>query len=95
MFKNKFYITDNHDCGRTLGSDKEWVIKDIAGVLLTMELKRLVTVIGLAYQLLYVPDDNLRMESHVLHFAMVDNAFSFTTGMMNKKGEFIILEIVS
>ena len=44
---------------------KEWVIKDIAGVLLTMELERLVTVIGLAYQLPYVPDDNLRMESHV------------------------------
>lgn len=80
---------DNHDCGRTLGSDKEWVIKDIAGVLLTMELERLVTVIGLAYQLPYVPDDNLRMESHVLHFAMVDNAFSFTTGMMNKKGDLL------
>lgn len=80
---------DNHERGRTLGSDKEWVIKDIAGVLLTMELERLVTVIGLAYQLPYVPDDNLHMESHVLHFSMVDNAFSFTTGMMNKNGKFI------
>ena len=80
---------DNHEHGHTLGSDKEWVIKDIAGVLLTMELERLVTVIGLAYQLPYVPDDNLGMESHVLHFAMVENAFSFTTGMMNKNGKFI------
>ena len=80
---------DNHERGRTLGSDKEWVIKDIAGVLLTMELECLVTVIGLAYQLPYVPDDNLRMKSHVLHFSMVDNAFSFTTGMMNKNGKFI------
>ena len=44
-----------------------------------MELERLVTVVGLSYQLPYVPDDNLRMESHILHFAMVDNAFSFTT----------------
>jgi hypothetical protein len=78
---------DNHERGRTLGSEKEWVIKDIAGVLLTMELERFVSVIGLAYQLQYVPEDNLRTESHLLHFPMVDNAFSFTTGMMQKNGE--------
>jgi hypothetical protein len=80
---------DNHEHGRALGSDKEWVLKDIAGVLLTMELERFVSVVGLSYQLPYVPDDNLRTESHLLHFAMVDNAFSFTTGMMHRNGECI------
>jgi hypothetical protein len=79
---------DNHEHGRALGSDpKEWVIKDIAGVLLTMELERFVAVLGLAYELPYLPDDNARRESDLLHFAMVDNAFSFTTGMMHKIGE--------
>lgn len=54
-----------------------------------MELERLVAVLGLAYDLPYVPDDNLRKESDLLHFAMVENAFSFTTGMMHKSGECI------
>ena len=82
---------DNHQRGRSLGSEpKEWVLKDIAGVLLTMELERFVAVLGLAYELPYVPDDNVRRESDLLHFAMVDNAFSFTTGMMHKMGECIL-----
>ena len=80
-------MSDNHEHGRTLGSEKEWVLKDIAGVLLTMELERLISVLGLAYQLPDVPDDNLRTESHLLHFSMVENAFSFTTGMMHKNGK--------
>ena len=86
---------DNHEHGRALGSDpKEWVIKDIAGVLLTMELERFVAVLGLAYELPYLPDDNARRERDLLHFAMVDNAFSFTTGMMHKTGKvFLILYI--
>jgi hypothetical protein len=80
--------SDNHLRGRTLGFDpKEWVLKDVAGVLLAMELERLVAVLGLAYDLPYVPDDNLRKESDLLHFAMIENAFSFTTGMMHKNGE--------
>jgi hypothetical protein len=81
--------SDNHQRGRSLGSDKEWVIKDIAGVLLAMELERFVAVLGLAYGLPYVPDDNLRRETDLLHFSMVENAFSFTTGMMHKSGECI------
>jgi hypothetical protein len=86
---------DNHEHGRALGSDpKEWVIKDIAGVLLTMELERFVAVLGLAYELPYLPDDNARRERDLLHFAMVDNAFSFTTGMMHKTGELFFLDIV-
>ena len=86
---------DNHEHGRALGSDpKEWVIKDIAGVLLTMELERFVAVLGLAYELPYLPDDNARRERDLLHFAMVDNAFSFTTGMMHKPGELFFFWIL-
>ena len=81
--------SDNHQRGRFLGTEKEWVLKDIAGVLLTMELEHFVAVLGLAYQLPYVPDDNTRRESDLLHLAMVENAFSFTTGMMHKSGECI------
>jgi hypothetical protein len=81
---------DGHVHGRIIGSEvKEWVIKDIAGVLLTMELERFIAVLGLAYNLPYVPDDNARREGDLLHFTMVDNAFTFMTGMMPKGGEFI------
>jgi hypothetical protein len=51
------------------------------------ELERFVAVLGLVYELPYLPDDNVRREIDLLHFAMVDNAFSFTTGMMHKNGE--------
>lgn len=79
---------DCHECGRVLGSDpKEWVIKDVAGVLLTMELERFVAVLGLTYELPYVPDDSARREHDLLHLPMVDNAFSFSTGMMLKSGK--------
>jgi len=79
---------DNHEHGRTLGSEpKEWVIKDVAGVLLTMELERFIAVLGLAYELPYVPDDSARRERDLLHLTMIDNAFSFTTVMMAKGGE--------
>ena len=54
-----------------------------------MELERFIVVLGLAYQLPYVPDDNTCRESDLLHLAMVGNAFSFTTGMMHKSGECI------
>jgi hypothetical protein len=80
---------DNHEQGRTLGSDtKEWVIKDVAGVLLTMELERFIAVLGLAYELPYVPDDSARRERDLLHLTMVDNTFSFSTVMMAKGGEY-------
>ena len=79
---------DNHEHGRILGSDpKEWVIKDIAGVLPTLELERFIAVLGLAYELPYVPDDHTRREQDLLHLTMIDNAFCFTTAMMLKSGE--------
>ena len=74
---------DNHERGRTLGSDpKEWVMKDIVGVLPAMELERFIAVLGLAYELPYVPDDSACREGDILHLSMVDNAFCFTTSMM-------------
>jgi hypothetical protein len=79
---------DNHEHGRTIGSDpKEWVIKDVAGVLSTMELERFIAVLGLAYDLPFVPDDSARRVHDLLHLTMVDNAFSFATSMMLKSGE--------
>jgi hypothetical protein len=80
---------DNHESGRVLGSGvKEWVLKDVAGVLLTMELERFIAVLGLSYELPHVPDDDARREHDLLHLAMIDNAFSFATGMMLKGGEY-------
>ena len=68
---------DNHEQGHIFGSDpKEYVIKDIAGVLLTMELECFISVLGLAYDLLHVPDDSARKEQDLLHISMIDNAFS-------------------
>jgi hypothetical protein len=79
---------DNHEHGRILGSaPKEWVIKDVAGVLLTMELERFIAVLGLAYELPYVPDDSARRESDLLHLTMLENAFCFSTSMMLKSGK--------
>ena len=79
---------DCHERGRVLGSEpKEYIIKDIAGVLPTMELERFIAVLGLAYELPYVPDDNTRREQDLLHLSMADNAFCFTTAMMLKSGE--------
>ena len=86
---------DNHEHGRTLGSDpKEWVIKDVAGVLLAMELERFIAVLGLAYELPYIPDDSACREQDLLHLTMFDNAFCFTTVMMAKGGERLTLNIL-
>jgi len=82
---------DRHECGRTFGTEpKEWFVKEIAGVLLTMELERLVAVLGLAYKLPYVSNDSARQEKDLLHLTLVDNAFSFGTTMMSKNGKFHI-----
>ena len=79
---------DHHKGGRVIGSDpKEWVVKDVAGVLLTMELERFIAVLGLAYELPYVPDDSACREHDLLHLTMVDNTFSFATEMMPKSSE--------
>ncbi|KAF8148178.1 hypothetical protein B0H34DRAFT_803023 [Crassisporium funariophilum] len=73
--------TDNHDQGRTFGSNNEWIVKDICGVFPAMELERAIAVIGLAFQMPYVPADSARTVFDVLHFTMDDNAFSFATNM--------------
>jgi hypothetical protein len=79
---------DNHEYGRTFGSEsKEYVVKDISGVMLAMELERFIAVLGLAYELPYVPNDNARRERDLLYFSMEDNAFNFTTRMISKAGE--------
>lgn len=80
--------TDNHIEGRTFGSSKEWIIKDIGGVFPAMELERAIAVIGLAFKMPYVPADSARTVFDVLHFTMDDNAFSFSTSMM-KEGALI------
>jgi hypothetical protein len=80
-------VQDHHESGRVFGSGKEYVIKDVAGVMLTMELERFVAVLGLSYELPHVPDDDARREHDLLHLPMIDNAFSFATGMMAKSGE--------
>ena len=80
-------IRDNHEHGRVFGSEpKEWVIKDVAGVLLTMELERFIAVLGLAYELPYIHDDGARREQDLLHLTMFENGFNFATGMMLKTG---------
>jgi hypothetical protein len=79
---------DNHEHGRTFGSEhKEWILKDIVGVLLAMELERFVAVLGLAYKLPYIPDDSARREGDLLYLSMIDNAFCFSTSMISKSGE--------
>ena len=59
------------------------MVKDVAGAL----LEHFIAILGLAYQLPYVPDDSTCREHDLLHLPMVDNAFSFSTGMMLKSGE--------
>ena len=79
---------DNHEHGRSFGSEpKEWILKDIAGVLPAIELERFVAVLGLAYDLPYVPNDSARREGDLLYLSMIDNAFCFTTSMVSKAGE--------
>ena len=84
-------MSDNHEHGRTFGTEpKEWFVKEITGILLTMELERLIAVLGLAYKLPYVPDNNTRREQDLLHLTMIDNAFCFATTMMSKSGAFYV-----
>lgn len=79
---------DCHKRVRIFGTDqKEYVVKDVAGVLLTMELERFISVVGLAFDLPYIEDDSARRDNDLLHFSMVDNAFSFATGIMAKSGK--------
>ena len=70
-------------------------MKDIVGVLSAMELERFIAVLGLAYELPYVPDDSARREGDILHFSMLENAFCFTTSMILKSGEYSLALILS
>ena len=81
---------DHHEHGRTFGTEpKEWFLKEITGVLLTMELERFIAVLGLAYELPYLrTDDSARREKDLLHLTLADNAFCFVTSMMSKSGVF-------
>jgi hypothetical protein len=78
-------IQDNHQRPRALGS--EWVQKDIFGVLHSMELERLVAVLGLAYDLPYVADDGAQRDGDLMRFQMIKNGFAFSTRMMGVSGE--------
>jgi len=79
---------DNHEYGRSFRSEsKEYFLKDVSGVMLAMELERFIAVLGLAYELPYVPNNNTRKESDLLYFSMVDNAFNFSSRMISKAGE--------
>jgi hypothetical protein len=79
---------DNHEYGRTFGSElKEWILKDIVGILPVLELECLVAVLGLAYNLPHIPNDSSRNEKELLYLSMVDNAFCFTTTMISKSSE--------
>ena len=79
---------DNHERGRTIGTDPKWVFKDIVGVLPAMEQERLIAVLGLTYQLPYVPDDSARRESDLFYFSMIDNSFCFMTSMSKDSGKY-------
>lgn len=78
---------DRHEHGEAHGASKEWMMKDIAGVLHVMELERFIAVLGLVYELPFVPNDSARRATDLLHLSMVDNAFSFATKMMQKNGK--------
>jgi hypothetical protein len=79
---------DSLQNGRIIGPElREFVMKDIAGVMLAMELERFVAVLGLTYSRPHVPDDDARRAGDLLHFTMVQNAFCFTTTLMGKSGE--------
>ena len=88
LFFSVVLITrDNHEHGHTLGSDqKTWVIKDVAGCMLTMELECFIAVLGLVLELPYVSDDSACKEDDLLYLGMVDNTFTFSTTMMDKIG---------
>jgi len=83
-------MNDNLENGRTFASSDPktpWVVKEIDAVLPSLELERLVAVLGLVFRLPYVPDDSARAATDLLHFTIVDGAFSFTTVMALQSGE--------
>lgn len=50
-----------------------------------MEQERLMAVIGLAFNMPYVPADNARTDMDVMHFSMTNNAFNFSTAIQSIK----------
>lgn len=81
-------VTCDNLHGQTFGSDiKEFVVKDISGVLPVMELEQFIAVLGVAYELPYVPNDNAHREDDLLYLSMADNAFNFSSRLIPKRGE--------
>ena len=62
-------------------------MKDIVGVLSAMKLECFIAVLGLAYELPYVPDDSAHREGDILHLSMLENTFCFSMSMMLKSGK--------
>ena len=83
-------IGDNHEDGLAFGSDMGWVVKSVPGVLPSMELERLVALLGLAFRMPYVPDDSARRETDILYISMNKNAFNFSTVTTPAAGEGIL-----
>ena len=69
--------------------------KGFAGILPALEQERLIAVLGLAYNMPYVPADNARTEMDVMHFAMEGNAFRFATAILppNSTSSIIFIDI--
>jgi hypothetical protein len=81
---------DNHEDGLEFGSETGWIVKSVPGVLPSLELEHLVSVLGLAFQLPYVPDDSSRRDMDILYVSMYKNAFNFSTVTTPAAGEGIL-----
>ena len=67
---------DNHEDGLEFGSETGWIVKSVPGVLPSLELEHLVSVLRLAFQLPYVPDDLSHCDMDILYVSMYKNAFN-------------------
>jgi hypothetical protein len=83
-------IGDNHKDGLEFGSEIGWIVKSMPGMLPSLELERLVSLLGLAFQLLYVPDDSSRRDTDILYVSMHKNAFNFSMVTTPAVGECIL-----
>ena len=78
---------DNHEDGLEFGSETGWIVKSVPGMLPSLELERLVSLLGLAFQLPYVPDDSSCRDMDILYVSMYKKAFNFSTVMIPAVGE--------
>jgi len=70
-----------------------WIVKSVPGVLPSLELEHLVSLLGLAFQLPYVPDDSCR-DMDILYVSMYKNAFNFSTVTTPAAGEGIFAYLI-